>query len=157
MSRILIVLTAIALLPVAHSAETYSAIEPGAIDVTMVAVPQSVTPTLDGEPVRPKAARKATKPRTLPRAAKTSPDKVKELPPTPEPVAVVSGNRFGFDPVPEAHAESVARRLTIVGELIRRHGRAYDYRGLTTQELEELRDELDRASGTLPSGDTDEP
>lgn len=60
---------------------------------------------------------------------------VEREPPAPTPA-------IPFDPVPSQHRDSIAARLRIVETLIREHGRAYDYRTLTTQELQALKAEL---------------
>ena len=153
MRELLLGLLVVTSCPLVRGAEIYPAVDSTAIDVTMVSVPQAVLPNPAADPV--KTPRKPGKPSQLPRNAKTDPRKVTELPRTPEAVQVTAGDRFSFDPVPQAHAESVAGRLAIVADLIRRHGRAYDYRALTTQELETIRGELDRADGAGPPPETE--
>jgi hypothetical protein len=49
-----------------------------------------------------------------------------------------------YDPVPSDQAKSIARRLSIVRELLIKHGRAYDYRSMTTKQLLEIRERLNR-------------
>lgn len=51
-----------------------------------------------------------------------------------------------FDPVPSDHIESIAGRLLIVEEILRKYGRAYDYRSHTTNELQRILTKLDRAA-----------
>lgn len=43
--------------------------------------------------------------------------------------------RDGYERVPEEHVDSIANRLLLVERILRRHGRAYDYRTLTNREL----------------------
>lgn len=43
-----------------------------------------------------------------------------------------------YDPVPADQVDALSKRLKLVEELIRKHGRAYDYRTLTIKELEAL-------------------
>lgn len=48
-----------------------------------------------------------------------------------------------FDPVPEQSTDSIAKRLRVVGTLIRKYGRAYDYRTHTLGELLQILTQLD--------------
>ncbi len=48
-----------------------------------------------------------------------------------------------FDSVPEKSRDSLATRLTLIQELIKKYGRAYDYRIHTTAQLKKVRDLLD--------------
>lgn len=56
-----------------------------------------------------------------------------------------------FDLVPENQIEPIASRLELVGEIIRKHRRAYDYRVHTVKELEQILAALDE----LADGDSD--
>ncbi len=49
----------------------------------------------------------------------------------------------GFDAVPPGQAESIARRLKLVEIMIRKYGRAYDYRMHTLRDLEMILAKLD--------------
>jgi len=55
-----------------------------------------------------------------------------------------------FDPVPPAQAESIAQRLKLVEILIRKYGRAYDYRMHTLRDLESILMQLDAAVPFAP-------
>jgi hypothetical protein len=57
-----------------------------------------------------------------------------------------------FDPVPQPQRDGIARRLGLVEEILRKHGRAYDYRSLTVRDLETILAELD-AQAELQSRD----
>lgn len=46
--------------------------------------------------------------------------------------------RVSYDPIASEHRDSIANRLKLVEILVREYGRAYDYRVLTTQELEAI-------------------
>jgi hypothetical protein len=51
-----------------------------------------------------------------------------------------------FDNVPENQRAGIAKRLELVADLIKRHGRAYDYRQHTLKELRSIISELDDRS-----------
>jgi hypothetical protein len=62
------------------------------------------------------------------------------------PLAPASASRWqtaAFDRVPLTQADGIARRLRLVEDIMRRHGRAYDYRSLTVHDLEMILAELD--------------
>ena len=56
-----------------------------------------------------------------------------------------------FDTVPADQAESISRRLALVEVLIRKYGRAYDYRSHTLHELQSILEQLDNAVATSAS------
>lgn len=60
-------------------------------------------------------------------------------------VSTASANP-NFDPVPRGQEESIARRLKLVEIMIRRYGRAYDYRMHTLRDLENILAKLDAES-----------
>ena len=62
--------------------------------------------------------------------------------PSPAP-ASVNEKKEGFELVPANQAEPIIHRLKIVEELIRKHGRAYDYRMHTIKELQSILSQLD--------------
>lgn len=49
-----------------------------------------------------------------------------------------TGKSSSFDIVPPDQKGPILNRLILVEKLIREHGRAYDYRAYTTQELEQF-------------------
>lgn len=55
----------------------------------------------------------------------------------PAPKAPVQKNS-SYDPVPSDQVNPVVRRLRLVEEIVRKHQRAYDYRMLTTRDLESI-------------------
>jgi hypothetical protein len=81
-------------------------------------------------------------PRGLVPAVSVTSNKAQTQTPTKEP---------SFDPVPQDQAELIARRLQLIDQLIRRHGRAYDYRTLTVRQLESI---LARLEADSTSDDT---
>src|SRR5262249_42158984 len=63
-----------------------------------------------------------------------------------EEIVELRGNaqaKGGYDPVPVGQAEPLSRRLRLVDEMIRKYGRAYDYRIHTVKELEAILADLD--------------
>lgn len=52
----------------------------------------------------------------------------------------------GGDIVPEQHKGSILKRIQLVEKLIQKHGLAYDYRSITTHQLEETLAKLDNES-----------
>jgi hypothetical protein len=71
----------------------------------------------------------------------------------PPPAVSTRWQTATFDSVPQAQADGVAKRLKLVEEIVRRYGRAYDYRSLTSKDLELILAELDaKADGALQSG-----
>lgn len=54
--------------------------------------------------------------------------------------------KINFDQVPAGQAESVAQRLKYVEIIIRKYGRAYDYRTMTLRDLQAVLGQLDAAS-----------
>jgi hypothetical protein len=65
------------------------------------------------------------------------------------PTAPLTPAAPAFDAVPAAQTDALSMRLVLVDALIRRHGRAYDYRALTVKKLQELLAQLDHANPTL--------
>jgi hypothetical protein len=61
-----------------------------------------------------------------------------------------------FEPVPPDQVDSIARRLKLVENLLRKHGRAYDYRIHTLKELESIQASLE-PSPTTTEPPADEP
>lgn len=55
--------------------------------------------------------------------------------------------RWKYDPVPSDQVDSIAKRLKIAQIILTKHARAYDYRTHTTNELQEVLDQLDSQSG----------
>jgi hypothetical protein len=53
-----------------------------------------------------------------------------------------------FDKVPPPQTDGISRRLHLVDEILRRYGRAYDYRTLTVKDLEMIQSELDAKYST---------
>ena len=51
-----------------------------------------------------------------------------------------------FDNVPEEQRAAIVKRLELVADLIKRHGRAYDYRQHTLKDLRSIISELDDRS-----------
>ncbi|MGZ3689387.1 MAG: hypothetical protein ACXWP5_02850 [Bdellovibrionota bacterium] len=56
-----------------------------------------------------------------------------------------------FDPVPTAQVAPIASRLKIVDAILRKYGRAYDYRTHTFRELQEILEHLDMAAAAPPT------
>lgn len=52
-----------------------------------------------------------------------------------------------YDPVPASQAEPIIKRLKLVEELIRKYGRAYDYRNHTLKQLEGVLASLEGRQG----------
>lgn len=70
--------------------------------------------------------------------------------PTPAAVAAngtapdkLPDSGLSYDPVPSDQINALGRRLQLVDALIRRHGRAYDYRTHTVRDLELILAKLD--------------
>lgn len=63
-------------------------------------------------------------------------------PPVNEPVTPIKLNEF--DSVPQSQIESVAARLKIIEQILRKHKRAYDYRSNTSAELQAVQIYLDK-------------
>lgn len=63
-------------------------------------------------------------------------------------------NTPSFETVTPSQIDSIAGRLKIVEEILRISGRAYDYRTLTTSQLEEILSSL-RPQPSEPSADGD--
>jgi hypothetical protein len=61
----------------------------------------------------------------------------------PNQAAPAAAAGAAYDPVPSDQVDGMGRRLKLVEELIRRHGRAYDYRVHTVRELESVLAKLD--------------
>jgi hypothetical protein len=93
---------------------------------------------------------------TLPagEAAGIAPREERERPAAPSAGSVRAGvptqaavsNRWQtaqYDRVPIEQTNGVAKRLGLVEEILRKHGRAYDYRSLTVRDLEQILAELD--------------
>ncbi|MEK6579413.1 MAG: hypothetical protein AABZ55_09330 [Bdellovibrionota bacterium] len=55
----------------------------------------------------------------------------------------IGEGKGSFDPVPGEQRELIARRLKIVEELLKKYGRAYDYRVYTAHELEMIIKDLE--------------
>jgi hypothetical protein len=53
-----------------------------------------------------------------------------------------------FDPVPQSQRIILGERVRVAELLVRRYGRAYDYRNLTTRELKSILKNLDAATQT---------
>jgi hypothetical protein len=62
-----------------------------------------------------------------------------------EVIIKTSEEKGAYTPVPSDQRDSIANRLKLVEQLLRRHGRAYDYRIHTTQDLSQLLTKLDQA------------
>jgi hypothetical protein len=59
-----------------------------------------------------------------------------------------------YDRVPTTQTDGISYRLRLVEEILRKHGRAYDYRSLTVKDLELILAELDaQAERGIVSGD----
>jgi hypothetical protein len=65
---------------------------------------------------------------------------------SPELVGKVKTATYTYDPVPSEQANAIAKRLQIVEILLRKYGRAYDYRIHTYKDLKKVLAELDRNS-----------
>jgi hypothetical protein len=61
-------------------------------------------------------------------------------------IASTEPSKLTFDNVPEDQRSGVAKRLELVADLIKRHGRAYDYRQHTLKDLRAIIGELDDRS-----------
>jgi hypothetical protein len=48
-----------------------------------------------------------------------------------------------FDAVPQSQADGISKRLGLVEEILRKYGRAYDYRTLTIKDLQAILADLD--------------
>jgi hypothetical protein len=57
----------------------------------------------------------------------------------------------GFEPVAREQVPSLAHRLKLVEKLLRRYGRAYDYRVFTNRELQQLLTTLERGGQPAPA------
>lgn len=57
---------------------------------------------------------------------------------------------LSYDKVPSDQTDSIAKRLTYVEYLIRKHNRAYDYRSHTLKELQAIVTELDGSNPPKP-------
>ncbi len=55
-----------------------------------------------------------------------------------------------FDTVPDEQKDGISKRLELVSQLIKRHGRAYDYRQHTLKELRTILAELDEKAFQVP-------
>ena len=51
-----------------------------------------------------------------------------------------------FDPVPPTRVDSILKRVKLVETLLKKYGRAYDYRTVTTQDLEKILAQLESAT-----------
>ncbi|MCM0604602.1 MAG: hypothetical protein KA715_00770 [Xanthomonadaceae bacterium] len=65
-------------------------------------------------------------------------------PPVNDPITPIKLNEF--DSVPQSQIESVAARLKLVEQILRKHKRAYDYRSNTSVELQAVQIYLDKKS-----------
>jgi len=50
-----------------------------------------------------------------------------------------------FDPVPDEHVNSIAKRIKIAYKILVNHNRAYDYKIHTTKQLQSILDQLNQA------------
>ena len=65
--------------------------------------------------------------------------------PSKEPaVAKTEAPKPGFDAIPEGYSDTIAERLKLIEKLIRDYGRAYDYRSLTSTQLQSILSELEQ-------------
>jgi hypothetical protein len=76
-------------------------------------------------------------------------EQLKQTLPQPAAVANVAApaklpdSGLAYDPVPSDQIDALGRRLQLTDALIRRHGRAYDYRTHTVRDLELILAKLD--------------
>lgn len=70
------------------------------------------------------------------------------LPPMPNSVATLpaASREATYDAVPLGQVDSILKRLKVVGEILEKFGRAYDYRIHTTQEFEAILARLEAPS-----------
>jgi hypothetical protein len=113
--------------PKGHKLEQYPAIDPAvvleatpAVQHPKLAAPKVATPTVSQPPVVAQLAQ-----------APQAPTKK-------------------FDAVPSQHVESIALRLQLVEQILRKHGRAYDYRVHSTRELRGILKALDQSAAPQP-------
>lgn len=59
-----------------------------------------------------------------------------------------------FEQVPAEHVESIAGRIKLVEQILRDYGRAYDYRVMTTRQLQAVLDRLDEQSKAEPDAES---
>ena len=109
----------------------------------------AVEDEVDPSPSAPKAQAKA--PRATPKAQAANPNPVKAE--KAEPL---------FDQVPAEQVEGIANRLKLIDTLLRKYGRAYDYRTHTFKELEKILAQLEGpppadAEPTLPAPPAEKP
>ena len=69
---------------------------------------------------------------------------VAKEPAAPAPPPNVLPETLGYYPVPTGYADSIAARLKLTEKLIRDFNRAYDYRALTTNQLQEILSRLEQ-------------
>ena len=51
-----------------------------------------------------------------------------------------------FDPVPPTRVDSILKRVKLVETILKKYGRAYDYRTVSSQDLEKILAQLESAS-----------
>jgi uncharacterized protein YkwD len=88
------------------------------------------------------------------KSAPTSPLKASATAPTHSEVLIEKGK---FDHVPSDQVDSIARRLKLVEVLLRKYGRAYDYRIHTLSELETILANLEPSPNETGSAETELP
>ena len=68
----------------------------------------------------------------------------------PEPTTQADEKASAYDTVPGEQTDSILKRLKLAEELVRKYGRAYDYRTHTTQSLQAILNGLKSAPSTGP-------
>ncbi|MBI2604473.1 MAG: hypothetical protein HYW49_00175 [Deltaproteobacteria bacterium] len=120
----------------AHALELYAATEnDGTAHVIMAGHPID-EPSLESD---------APAPKPEPKAAKPSPKKSAAKPET---------STAAFDVVPRERVEELSERVKYSYEILKRFGRAYDYKTVTLKEFKSILKELEASTGEPPAEKT---
>jgi guanyl-specific ribonuclease Sa len=106
----------------------------------------------------PKARKSTAAPARKQMAGVAAPARALELPSeTRSSVQPEKAELGEFFPVPKDQVQPIGRRLSLVEEIMTRHGRAYDYRAHTVQELQDILAQLETEAARAAATEVEAP